>query len=44
VPGFGIDSSGNPHFDTEGAGAETAKVQLNAARERILLLTGADAA
>lgn len=25
MPGFGIDSSGNPYFETEGAGGETAR-------------------
>lgn len=44
VPGFGIDSSGDPCFETEGAGGETVKVLLNAAQERIVLLTGAGAA
>jgi hypothetical protein len=44
VPGFVIDSSSNPYFDTEVAGGETAKVLLNPAQDQILLLTGADAA
>ena len=35
VPGFGIDSSSNPYFDTEGvASTEPAKVLLNTARSR----------
>ncbi|HEY3943630.1 MAG TPA: hypothetical protein VGL78_00245 [Solirubrobacteraceae bacterium] len=34
----------DPCFETEGAGGETVKVLLNAAQERIVLLTGAGAA
>ena len=44
VPGFGVDSSGNPYFETEGAGGETARCCSMRPRSRSCWLTGADAA